>query len=165
MVGFFLVLCNKTLIFILTHKEVMQYFMNASSTAPLVSNNLIVPLRESRRQAPADDIYTITLTCDISKVSKEFVPVLAYDSNRYSRLRFRLVNDISDEDLNSDKVFFEPTGSYTWVVKSSSDSYVHARGKAIVYPYGTFSTETKFGNEVTYTEHLNPTTNTIYIQA
>lgn len=139
--------------------------MNASSTAPSVSNNLIVPLRESRRLAPADDTYTITLTCDISKVSKTFLATLGNDTSRFSLLRFRLKHDVADEDLDNGDVFFEPTGSYTWKVSSSSDNYVHARGKAVIYPYGTFSTETKFGNEVTYTEHLNPTTNTIYIQA
>lgn len=139
--------------------------MNASSTAPSVSNNLIVPLRESRRLAPADDTYSITLTCDISKVSKVFVPTQDADTSRYTRLRFRLKNDVADEDLLSGDVFFEPTGSYTWIVASTSDGFEHARGKAIIYPYGTFSTETKFGNEVTYTEHLNPTTNTIYIKA
>lgn len=139
--------------------------MNASDTATSVSNNLIVPLRESRRNAPADDTYAITLTCDISKVTKTFVPTLDYDTSRFSRLRFRLKHDVTDEDLENGDVFFEPTGSYTWKVISTADGYVHAKGKAIIYPYGVFTTENKFGNEVTYTEHQNPTTNTIYIQA
>ena len=138
--------------------------MNASDTAPSVSNNLIVPLRESRRIAPADDTYAIILTCDISKVSKTIVATLSTDTSRYTRLRFRLQNDEANEDLTIGKVFFEPTGSYTWKVISTADGYVHARGKAIIYPYGAFNTENKFGNEVTYTEHQNPTTNTIYIQ-
>ena len=145
----------------------MQYFMNASDVAPSVNNYLIVPLRESRRLDPLDDSYAISLTCDISKETKTFSATLLsiQDTPRYSRLRFRLVNNIANEDVNTGDVFFEPTGSYTWKVISTSDGFVHQRGKAIVYPYGPFSTETKFGNEVTYTEHTNPTTNTIYIQA
>ena len=145
----------------------MQYFMNANDVAPNVTNFLIVPLRESRRLNPLDESYTIVLTCDISKVTKSFVPTLMpfQDTPRLSRLRFRLVNDSANENLANGDVFFEPTGSYTWKVIATSDGFVHQRGKAIVYPYGPFSTETKFGNEVTYTEHTNPTTNTIYIQA
>lgn len=145
----------------------MQYFMNASDTAPSVTNYLIVPLRESKRLDPLDETYAIELTCDITKVTKTFSATLLsfQDTPRYSRLQFRLVNDIANEDVNIGDVFFEPTGSYTWKVIATSDGFVHQRGKAIVYPYGTFSTETKFGNEVTYDEYTNPTTNTVYIQA
>ena len=145
----------------------MQYFMNASDVAPSVTNYLIVPLRESRRLAPLDDTYVVVLTCDITKETKAFVPTLLsmQDTPRLSRLRFRLVNDIANEDLLNGDVFFEPTGSYTWKVQATADSFVHQRGKAIVYPYGAFSTENKFGDEVTYDEYTNPTTNTVYIQA
>jgi len=145
----------------------MQYFMNASDLAPSVTNFLIVPLRESRRLDPLDETYGISLTCDITKENKQFEATLEpfQDTPRYSRLRFRLVNDIANEDLLNGDVFFEPTGSYTWFVFATADAFIHQRGKAIVYPYGTFSTETKFGNEVTYDEYTNPTTNTVYIQA
>tara|TARA_R110000764_G_scaffold36551_4_gene81577 strand:+ start:66 stop:497 length:432 start_codon:yes stop_codon:yes gene_type:complete len=142
----------------------MQYFQNASASVSSVVNHLIVPLRETRRQGVVDDTYFIKLTCDISKVTKEFFTLLSSDTHRFSKLEFTLVNDIANEDLINGLVFFEPTGSYTWIVESRTDNFTHAKGKAIIYPHGVFNTKTKFGNEVTYTEHDNPTTNTIYIR-
>jgi hypothetical protein len=101
----------------------------------------------------------------LSKETKTVDPFNIQNTPRFSNIFFSLVFNEADEDLSNGKVHFEPTGSYTYSVISKDDGYVHARGKLILYPYGNFETTHKFGNEVTYKEHTNPTTNNIYIQA
>ena len=53
-----------------------------------------------------------------------------------------------------------PDGSYTF--KFEGNGVTYATGKAILYD-GTYTSETKFGDEVTYTEHDNTYSNTQYI--
>ncbi len=56
--------------------------------------------------------------------------------------------------------FGNQEGSYTY--KLYGDSIILEEGKARVYD-GSLTSTGQFGDEVTYTEHTNPTTNTQYI--
>lgn len=142
----------------------MQYFQQASETEN--TNNAILCTLTSEDIAADSGTYFCRLTNDLSKVFKEFSPISVTKGERYDVFQFQLVYSADDEDLNNGLVHFEPTGSYTWYIGSTSSGTgirIIDRGKAVLYPHGEYKTATKFGNEVTYTEHLNPTTNTIYV--
>lgn len=143
----------------------MQYFQQASETQPNSKCNIFCTLVD-RLKVGESESYFINLTNDLTKEKKQFVPfnIDVTESYRYRALDFRLVYDIADEDLSNGLVHFEPTGSYTWEIGFTGSGRILEKGKAIVYPNGEFSTAHKFGDEVNYTEHLNPTTNTVYIQ-
>jgi len=144
----------------------MQYFEQANASFPEVKNLLYCTLID-KLKAGESESYVIVLTNDLTKEKKELVPfnVDLTASYRFRALDFRIVYDISNEDLLNGYVNLEPTGSYTWEIKYTGSGRVLEKGKAIVYPNGTFTTAHKFGDEVNYTEHTNPTTNTVYIQA
>ena len=139
----------------------MQYFQQAIITGA-TTQGLICTLTEQTRSG---DSFYVELTNDLSKVTKQFQPLSVQNTNRNNVIVFKLVFTSADEDLNNGLVHFEPTGSYSYCIKATVDSKIIEKGKAIIYPNGAFSTAHKFGDEVTYTEHTNPTTNTIYIQA
>jgi len=139
----------------------MQYFEQAIVTGS-TTQGLICTLTE---QTESGDTFFVQLTNDLSKVTKEFQPINVQNSNRFNVIVFKLVFTSADEDLANGLVHFEPTGSYSYSIKATGNGRLIEKGKAIIYPNGTFSTAHKFGDEVNYTEHLNPTTNTIYIQA
>ena len=144
----------------------MQYFEQDDQV------ELYCTLREQLESG--EDNVLVSLTNDLSQVNKKFAPAEWQQGERHDTLVFQLVDDVADEDLENGDVFFQPTGSYTYAiyVRNNDDfpitddniGRIIERGKAIIYPNGAFSTAHKFGNEVTYTEHTNPTTNTIYIQ-
>lgn len=144
----------------------MQYFEQANASFPTVKNLLYCTLVD-KLKAGESESYFIALTNDLTKERKDFAPfnIDMTASYRYRALDFRLIYDKASEDLTNGLVYFEPTGSYTWEVGYTGSGRVLEKGKAIVYPNGTFTTAHKFGDEVNYTEHTNPTTNTVYIQA
>ena len=143
----------------------MIYVMQPSVAFPTSQANIKAPLYSTKRKSPKDDFYNVKLTNDLSKESKTFRPQVIQNTKRFSNILFNMVNDISLENLGGGQVFFEPTGSYTYIVSAESDGFIHARGKLIMRAHGVFTTATKFGNEVEYEEHTNPTTNNIYLQA
>ncbi len=140
----------------------MQYFEQAIETGS-TTQGLLCTLYETQRFYEIS--YYVKLTNDLTKVSKVFLPFNLQSANRFNVLVFKLVYTSADEDLDNGLVHFEPTGSYTYSIHNTGDNRVVERGKAIIYPNGEFSTAHKFGDEVNYTEHSNPTTNTVYIQA
>jgi len=142
----------------------MQYFEQASETET-TTNNIYCTLTSERTVSTDSGSYTCTLTNDLSKVTKVFRSQDFIIGERFDTFVFKLVFTSAEEDLPLGLVHFEPTGSYTYVIKDTFFDRIIDKGKAIIYPNGEFSTSNKFGNEVTYTEHTNPTTNTIYIQA
>lgn len=139
----------------------MQYFEQALSGVDELQS-LRCTLREVLING--EDTFKIILSNDLSKVEKEITPITYVQGIRFDILTFKLTFASADEDLANGIVHFEPTGSYTWRVEGTARRILQ-KGKAIVYPNGTFTTAHKFGDEVNYTEHSNPTTNTIYIQA
>ena len=139
--------------------------MGPNASFPSTTGNITAPLKSTERAGNLDKDYLFTLTNDLSKETKTVDPFTIQHTMRFSNMLFNVVFNEADEDLSNGKVHFEPTGSYTYSVISKDDGYVHARGKLILYPYGNFETTHKFGKEVTYKEHTNPTTNNIYIQA
>jgi len=140
----------------------MQYFEQA-----LVGVDELQSLRCTLREVlrSGEDTFKIILSNDLSKVEKSITPITYVQGIRFDILTFKLTFAAADEDLANGIVHFEPTGSYTWRVEDADTQRILQKGKAIVYPNGTFTTAHKFGDEVNYTEHSNPTTNTIYIQA
>lgn len=139
----------------------MQYFQQASETA--ATDNVILCTLTSERIVTDSGSFIIRLTNDMSKVTKEFRTNNLFNYERYDALVFKLCFTEAEEDLDNGIVHFEPTGSYTYVILDSFLDRIMDKGKAVLYPHGEYKTATKFGNEVTYTEHQNPTTNTIYV--
>lgn len=139
----------------------MQYFEQAVSGSD-TEQRLRCTLREVLNGGEGS--FSIELTNDLSKVKKVFEPIAYLSGIRFDKLRFKLTFLSADEDLANGIVHFEPTGSYTWKVIDYDNRRTLEKGKAIIYPNGEFTTAHKFGDEVNYTEHTNPTTNTIYIQ-
>ena len=139
----------------------MQYFEQALSGVDELQS-LRCTLTEVLRSG--EDTFKIILSNDLSKVEKIITPKSYVQGIRFDILNFKLTFASADEDLANGIVHFEPTGSYTWKVIDYDNRRTLEKGKAIIYPNGEFTTAHKFGDEVNYTEHLNPTTNTIYIQ-
>jgi hypothetical protein len=119
----------------------MIYVMGPNAQFPTTTGTIKAPLLSTKRDNNLDKDYLFTLSNDLSKETKTVDPFNIQNTPRFSNIFFSLVFNEAD------------------------DGYVHARGKLILYPYGNFETTHKFGNEVTYKEHTNPTTNNIYIQA
>ncbi|QDP49687.1 MAG: hypothetical protein Unbinned1953contig1002_2 [Prokaryotic dsDNA virus sp.] len=112
-----------------------------------VTNTLKVALADKVNASITQ--YKIVLTNDVKTLDQELVIVPTF-TNRYAQFNIVEPSNITLTD----------EGSYTYQIKG--DDVTLARGKAIVYD-GTFTTATKFGDEVTYTEHTNTETNTQYI--
>ena len=117
-----------------------------------VGTNQKLNLKDKAKGTNPISEWKLKLTNEITNDSIEGVITLDTSNPRYDI--FLISNSvISGYDALDD-------GSHTFVV--TGDDIVYAQGKAIVYD-GTYSTETKFGDEVTYTEHDNTYSNTQYI--
>ena len=94
--------------------------------------------------------FRLKLTNDIKQVTQVIIITPDLTKSRVSSFTLTEPADIALTD----------EGSYTYEILG--DTVTLEKGKAIVYD-GTLTTATKFGDEVTYTEHKNPETNTQYI--
>tara|TARA_R100000278_G_scaffold38353_1_gene34044 strand:+ start:21046 stop:21411 length:366 start_codon:yes stop_codon:yes gene_type:complete len=112
-----------------------------------VTNTIKVALGDKLTSSVTE--YKVILTNDIRQVNQELVISPTF-TNRYAQFDLTEPTDLALVD----------EGSYTYEFKADNVSI--AKGKAIVFD-GTFSTESKFGDEVKYKEHTNTTTNTQYI--
>ena len=95
--------------------------------------------------------WKLKITNDVKQVEQEITITPTLTNSRFDTFTITEPADITLTD----------EGSYTYEI--TGDSVTIEKGKAIVYD-GTFTTATKFGDEVTYTEHTNPETNTQYIK-
>ena len=95
--------------------------------------------------------WKLILKNDITQIEQECV-ITPTQTSRYLYFTFTEPTQI---DLGNIE------GSYTYQIKG--DAITLERGKARVYD-GTLDAAGLFGDEVTYTEHTNPTTNTQYIK-
>ena len=112
-----------------------------------VTNTIKVALADKVKSAVTQ--YKIILTNDIKNVNQELVITPTF-TKRYAQFTIIEPGGIALTD----------EGSYTYEI--TGDGVTLAKGKAIVYD-GTFTTASKFGDEVTYTEHETSVTNTQYI--
>lgn len=86
-------------------------------------------------------------------------------NSRYSTINLEVITDPDAEILGGGIVALD-NGSHTYKIveiNNSGQEFIVETGKMHVYT-GTFSTETKFGTEVTNTEHTTTDTNTVYIK-
>ena len=97
-------------------------------------------------------VWKLKLINDVTNNSIEGVITLDTSNPRYDS--FVISNSVISGYSSLDD------GSHTFIV--TGDDTTYAQGKAIVYD-GTYTTATKFGDEVTYTEHDKTYTNTQYI--
>jgi len=91
-------------------------------------------------------------------VFKNDVTQVEYESTFTPTVTSRCIafNITEPTDIN----FANQEGSYTYQL--FGDAILLEEGKARVYD-GALTASSQFGDEVTYTEHTNPTTNTQYI--
>ena len=95
--------------------------------------------------------FKLKLTNDVKQVEQEITITPNLTNSRFDTFTLTEPADITLTD----------EGSYTYEI--TGDDVTLEKGKTIVYD-GTLTTATKFGDEVTYTEHTNPETNTQYIK-
>lgn len=112
------------------------------------ANTLKVTLKD--KMTTAVSTFKLKLTNDVKQVEQEITITPILTNSRFDSFSLTEPADIALTD----------EGSYTYEI--TGDSVTIEKGKAIVYD-GTLTTATKFGDEVTYTEHTNPETNTQYI--
>lgn len=109
-------------------------------------------LKDKLNKTDAISEWKFKITSDVRNTSIEGVVTVDTSNSGYDKI---LLGNSSISGFSS-----LDDGSHTYEIKA--DGIVRARGKAIVYD-STYSTETKFGDEVTYTEHETTDTNTQYI--
>ena len=120
----------------------MLYIKKASA------NTLKVTLKD--KMTATVSTFKLKITNDIKQVEQEITITPTLTNSRFDTFSFTEPGDLALVD----------EGSYTYEI--TGDSVTLEKGKAIVYD-GTYTTATKFGDEVTYTEHTNTETNTQYI--
>ena len=94
--------------------------------------------------------FKFKITNDIKQVEQEITITPTLTNSRFDTFSFAEPGDLTLVD----------EGSYSYEI--TGDSVTLEKGKAIVYD-GTYTTATKFGDEVTYTEHTTTENNTQYI--
>ena len=112
------------------------------------ANTLKVTLKD--KMTAAVSTFRLKLTNDIKQLTQVITITPSLTNSRFDTFTLTEPADIALTD----------EGSYTYEI--TGDAVILEKGKAIVYD-GTFTTATKFGDEVTYTEHTNQETNTQYI--
>lgn len=120
----------------------MLYIKKASA------NTLKVTLKD--KMTATVSTFKFKITNDIKQVEQEITITPTLTNSRFDVFSFTEPSDLALVD----------EGSYTYEI--TGDGVTLEKGKAIVYD-GTYTTATKFGDEVTYTEHTNTETNTQYI--
>lgn len=137
-------------------------------------NILAVTIKEKAISSAVLDQRRIKITNSMTMVEKVVtvhnpdVGVLLVDTStnsRYDTIRLTVLTNPVDETLGGGEVALE-NGSHTYKivdVNNAGQEFIVETGKMHVYT-GTFSTETKFGTEVTNTEHTTTDTNTVYIK-
>ncbi len=120
----------------------MLYIKKASA------NTLKVTLKDKMTETVST--FKFKITNDIKQVEQEITITPTLTNDRFDVFSFTEPSDLALVD----------EGSYTYEI--TGDGVTLEKGKAIVYD-GTYTTATKFGDEVTYTEHTNTETNTQYI--
>ena len=101
------------------------------------ANTLKVTLKD--KMTTAVSTFKLKLTNDVKKVEQEITITPTLTNSRFDTFAITEPADITLTD----------EGSYTYEI--TGDSVTIEKGKAIVYD-GTYTTATKFGDEVTYTE-------------
>tara|TARA_Y100000004_G_C8799684_1_gene362816 strand:- start:318 stop:686 length:369 start_codon:yes stop_codon:yes gene_type:complete len=112
------------------------------------ANTLKVTLKDKMTETVST--FKFKITNDIKQVEQEITITPTLTNDRFDVFSFTEPSDLALVD----------EGSYTYEI--TGDGVTLEKGKAIVYD-GTYTTATKFGDEVTYTEHTNTETNTQYI--
>jgi|TARA_R100000084_G_scaffold32733_2_gene12971 hypothetical protein len=112
------------------------------------ANTLKVTLKD--KMTATVSTFKFKITNDIKQVEQEITITPTLTNDRFDVFSFTEPSDLALVD----------EGSYTYEI--TGDGVTLEKGKAIVYD-GTYTTATKFGDEVTYTEHSNTETNTQYI--
>jgi len=112
------------------------------------ANTLKVTLKD--KMTATVSTFKFKITNDIKQVEQEITITPTLTNSRFDVFSFTEPSDLALVD----------EGSYTYEI--TGDGVTLEKGKAIVYD-GTYTTATKFGDEVTYTEHTNTETNTQYI--
>ena len=120
----------------------MLYIKKASA------NTLKVTLKD--KMTASVSTWKLKITNDIKQAEQEITITPTLTNSRFDTFAITEPADITLTD----------EGSYTYEI--TGDGVTMEKGKAIVYD-GTYTTASKFGDEVTYTEHTNTTTNTQYI--
>ena len=120
----------------------MLYIKKASA------NTLKVTLKDKMTETVST--FKFKITNDIKQVEQEITITPTLTNDRFDVFSFTEPSDLALVD----------EGSYTYEI--TGDGVTLEKGKAIVYD-GTYTTATKFGDEVTYTEHTNTERNTQYI--
>ena len=117
-----------------------------------VTTTYYVDAKDKLKGSSAVSVWKLKITSDIRNTSIEGAIALNTSKSRYDS--FLLGNSVISGFSSLDD------GSHTYEIKA--DDIVKAKGKAIIHD-GTLTTATKFGDEVTYTEHATTDTNTQYI--
>ena len=120
----------------------MLYIKKASA------NTLKVTLKD--KMTASVSTFKLKITNDIKQVEQEITITPTLTNSRYDTFTITEPSVIALTD----------EGSYTYEI--TGDDVTLEKGKAIVYD-GTFTTATRFGDEVTYTEHTTTENNTQYI--
>ena len=120
----------------------MLYIKKASA------NTLKVTLKD--KMTATVSTFKLKITNDIKQVEQQITITPTLTNSRYDTFTITEPGDIALTD----------EGSYTYEI--TGDDVTLEKGKAIVYD-GTFTTATRFGDEVTYTEHTTTENNTQYI--
>ena len=102
------------------------------------------------KQTSTVTTWKIVFKNDITQVVYEHT----FTPTKFTRFFSFNITERTDVDFGNEE------GSYTY--KLYGDSILLEEGKARVYD-GSLTGTGQFGDEVTYTEHTNPTTNTQYI--
>ena len=111
-------------------------------------NNLRVTLKE--KMTTSVSTWKLKLTNDIKQVTQNITITPDLSNSRYAIITFTEPTHITLTD----------EGSYSYEI--TGDDVTIEKGKAIVYD-GTFTTASRFWDEVTYTEHATTENNTQYI--